>query len=286
MKRRGPRHDSLELVAVGHVTVDRAEGGSRLGGAAAYASLAAARLGVSAAVVTSLAPDFPFFDELREVELHYRESLRTTEFENRYLEGERSQRVLGFADSLREKDLAVLSGRLRDDAAVLYGPVVHELDLPLARLAPQGLCGVAPQGFFRDWDEEGRVSKRDWTDGSSALAGADVVVLSESDVDVPEALAESFAGRAFVVTQGRRGCRLYASGDVYDFPAVPARQVDPTGAGDVFAAALLVALREGQTLPRALGFASAAAAIAVEGEGTRTLPSRAEVERRRARVAS
>lgn len=267
-------------MTLGHVTVDVAGEEGRLGGAAAFAAVAASRLGLEVGMLTSAGPDFPFWAELEAIEVHYREADRTTEFENRHEGGAREQRVGAVASPLVEADLAGLRPRLREDAAVLYCPVVHELELPLVRLTPRGLAGLAPQGFFRRWDGEGRVGRRDWPGAVDALGGVDVVCMSEEDAEHPAALAETFPGRAFVITRGEAGCRVYSGGgaDVYTFPAVPAAEIDPTGAGDVFAVCLLVALREGQTLPQAIGFASAAAALSVEGIGLGALPTRADVE--------
>jgi sugar/nucleoside kinase (ribokinase family) len=61
-----------------------------------------------------------------------------------------------------------------------------------------------------------------------------------------------------------------------------AKEVDPTGAGDVFAAAFLVALRERRPVPLASRFATAAASLSVEGPGLTAIASRAAVERRAA----
>jgi ribokinase len=59
--------------------------------------------------------------------------------------------------------------------------------------------------------------------------------------------------------------------------------VDPTGAGDVYAAALFVRMAAGRGLAAAMSFAAAAAAIAVEGAGVCRLPAAAEVLARLAR---
>jgi len=54
--------------------------------------------------------------------------------------------------------------------------------------------------------------------------------------------------------------------------------VDTTGAGDAFNGALAVALAEGQALPEAVRFASAAAALSVAALGAaNSMPRRAEV---------
>lgn len=276
----------LEFVAVGHVAVDHGSGATRLGGAAAYAAVTASRLGLSAGIVTCAGADFPFWHELEGIEVDVEECEETTEFENLYVDERRRQRVLALAAPLNGSRLETLRPRLREDAVVLYCPVVHEIEVPLVAPAPRGLCGVAPQGFFRRWDRDGLVSGREWSGAEAALEHVDLVVLSEADHEAPEALAEDFAvraGRTFVVTRGAEGSRVYSGVDVYQLPAFPATVVDPTGAGDVFAAAMLVALREGRPVPWAASFAAAAAAFAVEGPGLTSIPRRAEVEQRLSR---
>ena len=275
-----PVASPLDFVAVGHVTIDRVSGRKRLGGAAAFASLTAARVGLRSGLVTSAAPTFPFWDSLDGVEIHCQEAARTTEFENIYDRRERRQRVLAEAAPLTEASLASIRGRLADDAAVLYCPVVHEVQLPLAPLAPRGLSGVAPQGFFRRWKPHGLVEACDWEDARTALARADFVSMSENDRVAPEELAEEFPGRAFAVTKGAKGARVYSEGNVYDLPAFTAVEADPTGAGDVFAAAFLLALRERRSVVQAARFAACVASFAVEAPEVEGIPSRSAVEAR------
>lgn len=259
----------IELVAIGHVTLDIVDGEPRLGGAASYAALTADRLGVNAGIVTSAARDFPFWDRFANVHRRTIDSPHTTELEHHFADGRRRQRVRHVACAIRSEHLTGLP--LADDAAVLYCPVLHEIECPFERLSPGGLVTVAPQGFFRRWDDTGWITVGEWDEAETALADADAVCLSEDDTPVPEELAEHFSGRAFVITRGRQGCRVYSGADVFDFPAVPAREVDPTGAGDVFAAAFTLSLRRGDALPRAVRFASREAAAAVETAGVEGL---------------
>jgi sugar/nucleoside kinase (ribokinase family) len=81
-------------------------------------------------------------------------------------------------------------------------------------------------------------------------------------------------------TLGYRGSRLWRNGRWQQVPAFPAREVDPTGAGDVFAAAFLARYLETDDVAQASLFAAAAAAVSVEAVGTAGIPSRAEVEER------
>ncbi|HKS69680.1 MAG TPA: PfkB family carbohydrate kinase, partial [Ktedonobacterales bacterium] len=64
------------------------------------------------------------------------------------------------------------------------------------------------------------------------------------------------------------------------YPGYPAREMDPTGAGDVFAAALLAALAEGRSPATAMDFANRVAALSVEGEGLAGVPTRGELAAR------
>jgi len=270
----------LDFVAVGHVTIDRVSGRKRLGGAAAFASLTAARLGLRSGLVTSAASSFPFWSSLHGVEIHCQDSARSTEFENVYDGSRRRQRILAQADPLTEASLTSIQARVAGDAAVLYCPVVHEIQLPMVSLSSRGLSGVAPQGFFRQWKPHGLVEARDWDDAASALAAADFVSMSEDDHPSPEELAEEFPGQAFAVTRGARGARVYSQGDVYDLPAFDAVEVDATGAGDVFAAAFLLALRERRPIVSAARFALCVASFAVEAPGVDGIATREAIESR------
>jgi sugar/nucleoside kinase (ribokinase family) len=69
-----------------------------------------------------------------------------------------------------------------------------------------------------------------------------------------------------VLKRGADGCTVFSEDgppDGTDVPAPPAEVRDPTGAGDVFAAGLAVALLEGRSVLEAARFASAAAAEAI-----------------------
>ena len=61
-------------------------------------------------------------------------------------------------------------------------------------------------------------------------------------------------------------------------PPRPAREVDPTGAGDVFASAFLIRLAETGDPVQAARFANVVASFSVEGLGMEPSPQRAQVE--------
>ncbi|GGM44611.1 PfkB family carbohydrate kinase [Dactylosporangium sucinum] len=89
---------------------------------------------------------------------------------------------------------------------------------------------------------------------------------------------------AVVVTRGGAGCEIHTgAGSPVPVPPAPATVVDTTGAGDIFTAALAVALATARPLPDAVRWAAAAGALATEAFGARgSLPTAPAVDARAA----
>ena len=104
--------------------------------------------------------------------------------------------------------------------------------------------------------------------------------MSEDDTgDDREVLADYVARVPVVVlTTGWRGATLYWEGRALAISPRPAREVDPTGAGDVFAAAFLIRWHETGDPVAAARFANIVASFSVEGPGLSAIPTRAQVE--------
>jgi sugar/nucleoside kinase (ribokinase family) len=85
------------------------------------------------------------------------------------------------------------------------------------------------------------------------------------------------------ITQGSGEALLYGGKGrkKLAIPALTAYISDLTGAGDVFAAALLVRYRETGDPEQSARFAHAAAACSIEGPGTEAIPTRQVVMERR-----
>jgi sugar/nucleoside kinase (ribokinase family) len=170
----------------------------------------------------------------------------------------------------------------RDAGIVYLAPLAGELDASIVHLFPHSLIGVSPQGWLRCWDEEGRVFPKEWDKAEEVLSRADAVVLSEEDVGGDEKVITDFASRTrtLVVTKGSEGATVYHMGEVRHFPAFEAEEIDPTGAGDVFAAAYLIELKRSGDIYKAAVFANCVASISVEKRGTEEIPTLEEVERK------
>lgn len=268
-----------DIIIVGHVCQDiLPDGGLGLGGTASYAAITAQRLGQRVGLVTSVGPELDVAATFPGVEVACRPSSETTVFENIYFNGKRKQLLHGHAGALRCADIppAWHSARM-----VYLGSIDQELDDSLFDcFDARAMVGVMPQGFFRRWDEQGQVFYTDWTPSEHVLRQIDVLTISELDVPNPEALARDW-GRfidTLVVTRAERGATVYQRDGVCHYPARPAQQVDPTGAGDVFATAFLIRMAETGDVCQAANFANVVASFSVEGPGMSAIPTRAQVE--------
>ena len=81
-----------------------------------------------------------------------------------------------------------------------------------------------------------------------------------------------------IVTEGDRGCQVYADGNQFHVPALTVDAVDTTGAGDAFHGAFIYAMLQGWDLRRATRFSGATAALnCLTLGGRRGLPTLAQV---------
>lgn len=72
------------------------------------------------------------------------------------------------------------------------------------------------------------------------------------------------------ITRGRAGCRVVTRSGSYDVPAIPARVVDPVGAGDAFTAGLLFGLIRGAHPLVAARIGAVVASFVLEAPGAQT----------------
>lgn len=277
-----------DFLVAGHVVQDLLSDSSpspwRLGGAAAYASTLARNLGLRTAVLTACSPDLPLAQLLPGVEVRAVPGPCTTAMRNIYGPGlRRTQRAPRRAPNIGAQHLPP---PWREAAVVLLGPVAGEIEDPLAACFPVALLGVGAQGWLREIGPDGGVRPvhpQAWRD-EEVLRHAQALFLSDEDIpaeDAPQALARwSRMVETVCFTRGPRGADICHNGEWRHIGAFPARPVDPTGAGDVFAAAFLIRFSRRRDPWDAARFASAAASLVIEGEGTAGVPTPEQIEAR------
>ena len=269
-----------DFVVIGHVVRDLIPQGWRVGGTATFAAMQAQRLGLRAGVVTRIGTELALEDTLPDIDVAGRQSATTTSFENVYDGTKRRQRVQVQAEPVEEEDIPAA---WREAPIVLLGPVCGEVRAGLEGAFPRSLVGVAAQGWLREVDRERRVRRRAWT-GAPFWRGCRVLFVSTEDIGRRRDQLDRWSDEVPIValTSARRGVRVHTNAGWQTMKAFPAVEVDPTGAGDVFAAAFLVRYHETEDTVDSARFASAAAACSVEASGIERIADREEIEARMA----
>ena len=292
--------EAPDVVVVGSAARDIASDdarGWRLGGGVAFGGLTLARLGLRTGVVVGIDPPGAIADELQllrdagaDVRLVHLQ--RSPVFENVETPTGRVQTCLEPGHAIH---VDVLPDEFRPARAWLFAPVADELPEAWAAVPPPGATvAVGWQGLLRELSRGDRTRRRR-PRPSSLITRADIVGVSRHDVDLHTPLDVLWRllkpGATLLMTEGiLGGWRLVLGSDGpierRGFPAISAgRELDPTGAGDVFLAAYL-ATRVGSALGGSLRhgsdlrLAAAAASLAVEEPGLRGVPELAEVASR------
>ncbi len=285
MPSAGDAMADVDFVVVGNVARDLVPGGWRAGGTAVYAAVTARGLGRRVGVVTAAPAEVLAAAPLTGVTVVRVPATESPTFENVYTPAGRVQYLRAAGEPVPE---AAVPEAWRAARVALLGPVYHEVDVATAARFT-GLRGLCAQGYLRRADADGRIRPLPpdaWP--TADIRGIDVLVVSEEDLGGrANGVLAAWAAQVPVlaVTLGRRGARVRAQGVWQHIPACPAREVDPTGAGDAFAAALLIALDEGAEPWQAARFAAAAASLVVEAEGP-VAPEREAVQARMRALAS
>ncbi|MDP9482710.1 MAG: PfkB family carbohydrate kinase [Chloroflexota bacterium] len=283
-----------EIVHVGSACRDVAPDdprGWRLGGGVTYATLTTARLGLRTAAVIGVDDEASTASELERMREAGAELLlvpleQGPIYHNIETATGRVQTCVATGVPL---PVPSLPAAWLGAPAWQLAPVAGEIGEPWAAVLPTtAQVAVAWQGFLRRLVAGERVARRP-PSATPILARADLVGVSHRDVD-PDTPIEALTrllkpGARLVVTRGHEGGLVVTVGGsgpraVLHYAANPsAREIDPTGAGDTFLAALIstvvrptLAGRRGRNGHPDLRFAAAAGSLVVEGPGLSAVP--------------
>ncbi|PKN98293.1 MAG: ribokinase [Chloroflexi bacterium HGW-Chloroflexi-4] len=265
----------IDYLMIGHITQDLTPQGPALGGTASYAALTARAFGLRVGIVTSCRADLnlEIFDG---VTVLRKNAEQNSTFINTHTPTGRIQHIKGVAETITLADIPAV---WRDTPVVHLGPIVHEIANDLADAFPHAIMGVTPQGWLRIWNEDGLVSYKRWEEAAAVLIHAKVVIMSIEDVQGDEDVVSEFAGLVpvLVVTEGSAGCRVYWNGDLRNFRPPHVVEVDPVGAGDVFATSFFIRFQVTRDPWESARFATLLAANSVTRKTLDGVPTKEEV---------
>jgi sugar/nucleoside kinase (ribokinase family) len=269
----------MDYLAIGHVTEDLWPEGPTPGGTVTYSSRSARAFIGQVSVLTAAGADLDCAAAFPSIAAYCIPAPSTTRFRNVYTDHGRVQVVSPCPITLQP---AHLSDAMRQSDIVHLGPVCNEVSPDIVEcVSPQSFVGVTPQGWMRRWDEAGHVTSRadNWQGAPQVLARANAVVISIDDVAGDWDMARRWAAQTalLVVTQGALGCTALSGDVTLHVPAPHVQEIEPTGAGDIFATVLFIALRQGATLRDACAQANCIAAQSVTRPRLSGIPTTQDV---------
>lgn len=267
----------MHYVLVGTFTKDLIPDGYTPGGTVFYSGVQARRLGLAVTIISTAEADFDISTLEPGTVTHIQPSPQSTTFNNVYdAQGNRVQYLTARADPLQVDAAPALAS----PPDILHlGPLVEEVPLNYGDAYPGAKIAVTPQGWMRRVDDKNRVHPKRWDDAEKLLPNAWAMVFSEEDVGYDEDEIARLASLCHVTvcTRNLSAASLFVNGSRYEVPTIPAEIVDPTGAGDVFAAAFFARYHETDDPQDAVQFAHIAAGKSIEGKGISRVLTRAEI---------
>ncbi len=257
--------EQIDYLLIGHITRDLTPDGDVVGGTVTYSGRIGQTFGLETAVLTSCQPDYPGLQELATLEVVTVPAEETTTFENIYTPDGRQQTIYSIANRITSQDVPEA---WKNAKIVHLAPVADEVDPEIMRQFPDSLIGMTPQGWMRQWDENGRISPKEWPGAAQYFGLADVVIVSQEDLLSTDMLFQYWAwSNILILTGGIKGCIVFYGDKAQYVPTIPVTEVDATGAGDTFATAFLFKYYQTKDPIESARFANAMASYSVTETG-------------------
>ena len=203
----------MDLVVIGHVTVDEVDGGTRPGGAAFYAAVTASRLGLEVGLLTSYGPTIRLDWLPAGIEVVER--------------AVGSQHGVPAGRSAAQRTLTLLGARGRHRGDASAGRVARgAAGAPVPRgqrggpgawrpASPRRRSGCCRRAGCAARGAGGAVTPQTWDDADLVLPHVQSLVVSTEDIAPFEKDALEWFQRVpvGVVTRGSRGATLFVNGD-------------------------------------------------------------------------
>ncbi|MCX8183681.1 MAG: PfkB family carbohydrate kinase [Crenarchaeota archaeon] len=268
----------LRIGVIGALTIDvnvsRGGSYSYMGGGGFYSSLSLSRIGVETVLFTAYGPDMnpEWVESLKRkgVKVYATELDRSILFENVYQGNSRLQKTSGEPS----RKIVVERSKLSAFDAIHVTPVLNEVDHRVFKELEEAGCKVSidAQGFIRASGVDGRVQHVKRMLSEDALSRINYVHMNVDEQffflnsDVKE-LFEINPKMIVELTNSEHGSMVVYKQGCFYMPVFNVETLDPTGAGDVYAAVFLAKHLETGSLVESSLYASACSSIKAEKTG-------------------
>ncbi|MCJ7694759.1 MAG: PfkB family carbohydrate kinase [Anaerolineaceae bacterium] len=266
---------AIEYLAIGHITQDLTNTGTRIGGTVTFSGLTAKKMGLKVGIVSSCNPVIDT-TELEDIQISILPSENCTTFRNIPSPSGRIQYLYHTGALLTEIAIPEV---WKSTPIVHLGPIFNEIDPQIVDAFPDSLIFITPQGWLREVDETGKIHPKKWNLPKSIVNRASAIIISNEDVQNDEDQIMELAQQSsiLIVTENNLGARIYWNGDVRRFSSPEVQVVEDTGAGDIFAAAFICRFVATNDPWEATRFAVSIAANSVTRSYLSSIPTLAEI---------
>lgn len=258
----------IKIVVVGHITLDEYNGKLVPGGSAYYCSQTYLALGAQVKLVSIIGEDFMFNEIFNDLDTFIKRIGQTTRFENIYKKDSvRQQFSIAQAEPIRPE---AIPDDFKECDILHLAPVLGEIDIKWwVSLVKSKLVAIGLQGWLRRIDNSKLVLPKMSDLSDEEFKALHLICLSEEDIQGQSELLDRIIKFVPTVafTHGENGYDIYKDGIKNTYGVFKTVEVDPTGAGDVFASGFFHGIASGKSEMEAGYLGAGLASVIIEDVG-------------------
>ena len=270
---------TIDILTIGNLTEDiniiNNKVYKSIGGTSFYSYKVAEKLGYDLRIITEISDQLNVSKTIDPRKIISQKTQLHTIFENNYLNGQRTQKVIHGSGKIISKNLSKNLEKI-NPKIVFYCPILNELDSSFLNLFNKSIKICNLQGFMRKTLDQRILTKKNLPKIRFEIF--DAVILSEIDTNFENALKISSSSKIVCYTMGKKGVKIIIDNEIKFFKTLNVVAVDETGAGDVWGTSFIIFYYlMKKDLNESVNLANISASLSVTGVSDRKIPKYNEI---------
>ena len=271
--------NTIDILTIGNLTEDiniiNNNVHKSIGGTSFYAYKVAEKLGYDLRIITEISDKLNVSKKINPKKIISQNTQLHTIFENTYLDGKRSQKVLNKPGKIKLKNISKKLENI-DPKIIFYCPILNELDSSFFNLFNKSIKICNLQGFMRKTVNQSIQIKKNLPNINFKIF--DAVILSEMDTNFENALKISSYSKIVCYTMGKKGVKIIIDNEIIAFKTLNVINTDETGAGDVWGTSFIIFYYlMKKDLNESVSLSNISASLSVTGISDKKIPKYNEI---------
>lgn len=271
--------NTIDILTIGNLTEDiniiNNNVYKSIGGTSFYAYKVAEKLGYDLRIITEISDKLNVSKKINLKKIISQNTQLHTIFENTYLDGKRSQKVLNKPGKIKLKNISKKLENI-DPKIIFYCPILNELDSSFFNLFNKSIKICNLQGFMRKTVNQSIQIKKNLPNINFKIF--DAVILSEIDTNFENALKISSYSKIVCYTMGKEGVKIIIDNEIIAFKTLNVISNDETGAGDVWGTSFIIFYYlMKKDLNESVSLSNISASLSVTGISDKKIPKYNEI---------